>query len=176
MTIEILVFTGFAYVNTFSIKHGWGFSKATTGEFLCGRFLPLIDVATTIVPVTLIVTAVLQFSGAWLFVVIAVVTLLVELVMYIIYPRLILPLMMSFDEFPRGALHDQILEVIREYSTMNQDTIYLVEGTGDDLHSNAFVSGGIMCLSKTLLEHHEGRDDEILAIISHEIGHHVRNH
>jgi Zn-dependent protease with chaperone function len=47
----------------------------------------------------------------------------------------------------------------------------LTEDRGGDLHSNAGVNSKHINLTKQLLEHHEGKDEEILAILTHEFGH-----
>ena len=45
-----------------------------------------------------------------------------------------------------------------------------------DLHSNAFASTKAIRLSDKLLEHHKGHNEEILAIVAHELGHVKLNH
>ena len=48
--------------------------------------MPLLDVAVLYVPVILLSTAVIEFSGKYLILVIAITTVVVELYLYWIYP------------------------------------------------------------------------------------------
>lgn len=52
-----------------------------------------------------------------------------------------------------------------------EDKIKLTESMFGDLHSNASVNSDFIDLNKELLEHHEGHEEEILAIVGHELGH-----
>ena len=45
-----------------------------------------------------------------------------------------------------------------------------------DLHSNAHLEHNQILISEELLKHHNGHDDEILAIIAHELGHWQMKH
>ncbi len=50
------------------------------------------------------------------------------------------------------------------------------ENYAKDMHSQAHASLGRICLSSSLIEAHKGKDEEILAIICHELGHSKLNH
>ena len=52
----------------------------------------------------------------------------------------------------------------------------LIESASGDLHSNASVTLNVIQLSKSLLKHHKGQDEEIISILCHEIGHHKKKH
>ena len=51
-----------------------------------------------------------------------------------------------------------------------------MESLSGDLHSNAVMSQSSVRLSEELLEHHKGHNEEILAIVAHELGHWKKNH
>ena len=168
---ELTAFLPFAYIETFSVKHAFGFSKVTTSEFFIGRYLPLVEVLALYTPVTLLTTFVIQISGKDLILVIAVGTFIVELVLNWVYPRLILPLTQTQTKLPDDhPLKPKILALARSVGFTNEN-FFFAESTGDDLHSNAFVNSAGIGLSPSLLEHHKDHDDEILAIIAHELGH-----
>ena len=52
----------------------------------------------------------------------------------------------------------------------------LTESASGDLHSNATITLKVIQLSTSLLKHHKGQDEEIIAILCHEIGHHKKKH
>ena len=53
----------------------------------------------------------------------------------------------------------------------NNSEISLIESKTGDLHSNASTTKDSIKLSSELLKHHEGHDEEVLAIVAHELGH-----
>lgn len=54
--------------------------------------------------------------------------------------------------------------------------IKVVKANNADLHSNAQVQGNAIILTETLLDHHKDNDEEIVAIIAHELAHWKENH
>ena len=54
--------------------------------------------------------------------------------------------------------------------------VELIESGSGELTSNAQVINNRVQMSSNLLEHHDGHDDEIVAILAHELGHWEMNH
>ena len=52
----------------------------------------------------------------------------------------------------------------------------MTESKSGDLHSNASTTKDSIKLSSELLKHHEGHDEEVLAIVAHELGHNKKQH
>jgi len=52
----------------------------------------------------------------------------------------------------------------------------MIHDLSGDLHSNAELAGKEILLADILLEHHKGHNDEIMAIVAHEIGHYKWKH
>ena len=65
----------------------------------------------------------------------------------------------------------QGIEALCKRVGYNLQKVELTEDDSGDLHSNAAISSQKIGLSEELLKHHAGHDDEILAIIAHELGH-----
>lgn len=51
-----------------------------------------------------------------------------------------------------------------------------MDSRSGDLHSNASLTRSQVRLSTKLLEHHAGHNEEILAIVAHELGHWYKDH
>ena len=59
--LEMLIFTPFAYIDTFVVRKEHGFSKATLQNFLSTRFLPMKVVLMIYVPVIMLITRVVDW-------------------------------------------------------------------------------------------------------------------
>jgi Zn-dependent protease with chaperone function len=77
-------------------------------------------------------------------------------------------------EFPadKTDLKNKIIKLAEELGYDNAEAkIRLYQSASGDLHSNASVDGSKINISYRLLTHHEGKDEELLAILAHELGH-----
>jgi Zn-dependent protease with chaperone function len=77
-------------------------------------------------------------------------------------------------EFPSDKLElrNKIIKLAQEMGYENAETkIRLYQSASGDLHSNASVDASKINISFRLLNHHKDNDDEILAILAHELGH-----
>ncbi len=59
----------------------------------------------------------------------------------------------------------------KEYESVVVQKIKQDHSASGDLHSNDSVIGSNINISYRLLIHHEGTDQELLAILAHELGH-----
>jgi len=75
------------------------------------------------------------------------------------------------------VLHQKIIDFAEENGYVNaSERILLKESRGGDLGSNASVNMCYINMNKQLLRHHMGHDEEILAILKHELGHWKQNY
>ena len=91
-----------------------------------------------------------------------------------IYPLLMGLLLTKNQEFPinKENLREQIIASAEEVGYSNAaNKIVIYSSRGGDLHSNASVNGQEIKLSIELFKHHDGFEEEILAIFYHELGH-----
>jgi STE24 endopeptidase len=95
-----------------------------------------------------------------------------QLVMLVLYPKVIAPLFNKFAPLEEGPLKDKILSLAEQFGFKTRG-IYLMDGSKRSRHSNAYFSGlgriKRIVLFDTLLQRFE--DDEIAAVLAHEIGH-----
>ena len=78
------------------------------------------------------------------------------------------------QDFPinKENLKENIVSLAEEVGYKDAaNKIVIYSSRGGDLHSNASVNGQTINLSIELFKHHDGFDEEILAIFYHELGH-----
>lgn len=94
-----------------------------------------------------------------------------------IYPVVLAPIFNKFNPLKEGSLKDRIFALAKKVH-FKMAGIFTIDGSKRSSHSNAFFAGlGSMrriVLFDTLVEKHS--EDEIVAVIAHEMGHNVKKH
>ena len=167
----------FSYVLTFGIDKPRGFSKATCCSVLCERLLLLFSFMLIEVPILALFAFGMQWTHDYLFLVCFFMTGVIRLVILYLYPVVIMPLFSSFEDLPEEhkELRGKIFELASRVKYRGR-RIVVEESNVGDLHSNAATSSSQIEISRSLLEHHKGHEDEILAILGHEFGHWHKMH
>jgi STE24 endopeptidase len=102
---------------------------------------------------------------------------LFQMLVLFVYPTLLAPLFNKFSPLPPGPLREKIERLSGKEGLALKD-IYEMDATKRSRHTNAYVSGlgrtKRIVLFDTLQESHD--NEEILAILAHEIGHLKRAH
>jgi STE24 endopeptidase len=100
-----------------------------------------------------------------------------QLLIAVIYPTLIAPLFNKFTPFHEGVLAEKI-RALAEREKVAVKGIFQMDATKRSRHTNAYLSGlgraKRIVLFDSLVSSHE--DEEILAVLGHEIGHLKRHH
>jgi STE24 endopeptidase len=100
-----------------------------------------------------------------------------QLVMLVLYPRLILPLFNKLAPLPEGDLRDRLLS-LGERTGFRAASIQVMDGSKRSGHSNAYFTGfgrfRRIVLFDTLVA--QLAPDELEAVLAHEIGHYRRGH
>jgi STE24 endopeptidase len=100
-----------------------------------------------------------------------------QLLMMVLYPKLILPLFNKLAPLPEGDLRRRLLE-LSDRTGFRAQTIEVMDGSKRSGHSNAFFTGfgrfRRIVLFDTLVAQLE--QDELEAVLAHEIGHYKRGH
>jgi len=100
-----------------------------------------------------------------------------QILMMVLYPKLILPLFNKLSPLPDGELRDRLL-ALGERTGFQAKTIEVMDGSKRSGHSNAFFTGfgrfRRIVLFDTLMN--QLSTEELEAVLAHEIGHYRRGH
>jgi len=100
-----------------------------------------------------------------------------QLLMLVLYPKLILPLFNKLTPLPEGELRTRLL-ALGDRTGFHATTIQVMDGSKRSGHSNAFFTGfgrfRRIVLFDTLIAQLDA--EELEAVLAHEIGHYRRGH
>ena len=167
----------FGLYRTFVIEEKFGFNKTTLATYFTdkvkGYFLMLIIAAP-------LLSIVLYFFGqygdnAWIYA--WVLLVLFSLIMQPIFNLFIAPMFNKFTPLKEGPLLNKIKDYLKTVD-FPVKKLEVMDGSKRSSHSNAYFSGmgknKRIALFDTLVEQMD--DDEIVAVIAHEVGHYKLKH
>lgn len=170
-----------SYYQSFVLEKKHGFSKITVTEFIKDELKSFSLRALLMYPVQiwLIQFCVRRFGEQFPLYFFLGGSLLM-LVMTFIFPTFIMPLFNKFTPMEESEpLYEKIKELAKSHD-FPLKRVYIVDGSRRSAHSNAYLTGfwksKRIVLYDTLLEQMKGKDEEILAVLSHELGHWKLNH
>ena len=175
--VSTLISLPFSYYQTFKIEERFGFNKMTKSLFVKDTLKSLL---LSIILGGLILVAILWFYSKfpttfWLYTW-ALITAF-SLFMNLFYTELILPLFNKLTPLEEGSLKET-LEVFAKKVNFNLKAIFLIDGSKRSTKANAYFSGfgktKKIVLYDTLTD--DLTEDEITAVLAHEIGHYKNNH
>lgn len=170
----------FSLYSIFVIEEKHGFNKTTLSEFVKDLFKNLfltIVITAMILPVLLWI---IDWGGEYFYLYICGFLTFVILVISHVYHDLIAPLFNKFTELEDGSLKDSINGLAKQLKFPLKN-IYVIDGDRRTDHSNAYFFGfwknKRIVLYNTLLKKEKNiSENEILAILAHELGHWSHNH
>mmetsp|Transcript_34276 Transcript_34276/g.47512 ORF Transcript_34276/g.47512 Transcript_34276/m.47512 type:complete len:446 (-) Transcript_34276:169-1506(-) len=177
--LSTLIKLPFSVYSTFVLEEKHGFNKQTVRLFF-SDMVKSLALMLVFVPVILsVMLPIIQFGGRllalwlWLFM------FCFSLLMMSIYPVLIAPLFNKYDPLPEGKLRTKI-EALAASLNFPLKKLFVIDGSARSAHSNAYMYGFFknkrIVLYDTLLKQCEGNDEEIVAVLAHELGHWKLNH
>lgn len=100
-----------------------------------------------------------------------------QLLLMVLWPRLIMPLFNKLEPLPAGSLRERLL-ALGERTGFTAATIQVIDGSKRSSHSNAFFTGfgkfRRIVLYDTLIE--QLSETELESVLAHEIGHYKKGH
>ncbi|KAJ3130048.1 CAAX prenyl protease 1 [Nowakowskiella sp. JEL0407] len=174
--LSTLINIPFSLYYTFVLEEKFGFNKQTIGLFFVDMIKSLAISLIIGLPVLAGFLKIIQtfsnfFLYIWLFM------LAFQFVMTLIFPTVIQPLFNTFTPLKEGELKEKIVELAKSIK-FPLTKIFVIDGSKRSSHSNAYFFGfwkiKRIVLFDTLLE--QANDDEILAVLAHELGHWSYNH
>ncbi|KAJ8540049.1 hypothetical protein K7X08_026438 [Anisodus acutangulus] len=168
----------FSLYSTFVVESRHGFNKQTVWLF----FRDMIKgIALAIVigpPIVAAIITIVQKGGPYLAIYLWGFMLVLSLVMMTLYPILIAPLFNKFTPLPEGELRSKI-ENLASSLKFPLKKLFVVDGSTRSSHSNAYMYGFFknkrIVLYDTLIQQCKN-DEEVVAVIAHELGHWKLNH
>jgi len=174
LTTAIGTVTGlpFELYSTFRIEKKHGFNKQTLGLFFADKVKSL---ALTVIiggPFVSLLLTIIRWGGERFYVYVWAFMFLFSIFMMTAVPVFIMPLFNKYEPLKEGELKDRIYALAGRLS-YPLTKLYVMDGSKRSSHSNAFMFGfgsnKRIVLFDTLME--QVKDDEILAILGHELGH-----
>ena len=176
LVASTLISLPFSIFATFVTEQKFGFNKTTVKTFVGDQIKSLMLTVILFGLLLSIVLVIFEYSSyAWLVCWLAVTIFTISITF--IAPAWIMPLFNKFTPLENSKLRTRI-ENYAANVNFKFKNIFIIDGSKRSSHSNAFFTGfgstKRIALFDTLIKEHS--DDEILAILGHEIGHYKLKH
>ncbi len=175
--IGAIVDLPFDYYHIFVIEEEYGFNTRTLKTWLTDLLKSLlITVIIGSVLLSLLLIMVKYAGGRW-WIWAWLIFFSFQFLMAVIYPTVIAPIFNKFTPLEQEGLSEKIGH-LAENEGFTLKGVFQMDATKRSRHTNAYLSGlgksKRIVLFDTLMQAHG--DDEILAVLAHEMGHLRRNH
>ena len=167
----------FSLYRTFVIEERYGFNKTTKATFFGDKLKQYLLMIVIGGPVLGAILYFFESAGdlGWLYVWLFITSF--SIIMQPIFNNFIAPMFNKFTPLEDGPLKDKITQYLDKVN-FPVKKLEVVDGSRRSAHSNAYFSGfgksKRIALFDTLVEQLD--DDEILAVIAHEVGHYKLKH
>jgi STE24 endopeptidase len=167
----------FDWWEQFRLEQKFGFNKRTLGLWISDRIKGLLLTFAIGFPLLWILLSLVRWTGdAWWLWGFALVFLF-QILMVVLYPKLIVPLFNTLTPLPGGELRNRLL-ALADRTGFRASTIEVIDGSKRSGHSNAYLTGfgrfRRIVLFDTLIA--QLTPEELEAVLAHEIGHYRCGH
>jgi len=161
----------------FRLEQRFGFNKSTPALWVTDKLKGMALAVLIGYPLLWVLLSLVKWVGAswwiWGFALV----FGFQLLMMVLYPKLIMPLFNKLEPLPEGDLRTRLL-TLGDRTGFKAKTIEVMDGSKRSGHSNAFFTGfgrfRRIVLFDTLVNQLE--PEELEAVLAHEIGHYRRGH
>ena len=177
LIVSTILTLPFSYYNRFVIEERFGFNKATKKLFLLDKIKGFFITAVLGGGILSLIIWFYQLTGKnfWLYAW-GLVTLF-SIFMNMFYSKLIVPLFNKQTPLEDGELKQSITQYANNVG-FKIDNIFVIDGSRRSTKANAYFSGfgaqKRVTLYDTLI--HDLDEEEIVAVLAHEVGHYKRKH
>ena len=172
-----IISTPFSYYKTFVIEEKFGFNKTTRKLFIVDKIKGWIMLAILGGGILAIIIWFYESTGKHFWLYAWALVALFTIFMNMFYSRLIVPLFNKQTPLESGILRDKISEYAKTVG-FTLDKIFVIDGSKRSTKANAYFSGfgseKRVTLYDTLIKDLD--DDEIVAVLAHEVGHYKKKH
>ncbi len=177
MLASDLINTPFSYYRTFVIEERFGFNKTTKRTFWLDKVKSLVMSAVLGGSLFALIFWIYQQTSDYFWLLAWAIVGIFTIVMNMFYSRLIVPLFNKQTPLKKGELSQKI-SAYAESVGFNLNKIFVIDGSKRSTKANAYFSGfgreKRVTLYDTLIN--DLNDDEIVAVLAHEVGHYKRKH
>ncbi len=172
-----LVSLPFDWWGQFRLEQRFGFNQSTPRLWAADKLKGILLIAGLGFPLLWAVLGLVRWTGGrwwlWGFALM----FAFQLLMFVLYPRLILPLFNRLAPLAEGELRERLL-ALADRTGFRARAIQVMDGSRRSAHSNAFFTGfgrfRRIVLYDTLVD--QLAPPELEAVLAHEIGHYRRGH
>ncbi len=177
MIVSSVVELPFDYYKTFVVDEKYGFNKMTPGMFFSDLVKHSIVGIALGAPILFAALWLMQGAGEYWWLYLWIVWSAFNLLMLAVYPTFIAPLFNKFSPLQDESLKQRIEALLTKCGFKSQG-LFVMDGSARSSHGNAYFTGfgasKRVVFFDTLLE--RLNDDEIEAVLAHELGHFKHHH
>lgn len=170
--LESIKSTPFELYKTFNIEKKHGFNKQTYGLFFSDKIKSFALSCVIGGPFIALMLKIIKMGGESFYIYLWAFTFAFSVFMMTIVPVVIMPMFNKYEPLKDGSLKTSIYELAGKLNYPLKN-LFVMDGSKRSSHSNAFMFGfgsnKRIVLFDTLME--QVSNDEILAILGHELGH-----
>ena len=175
--ISDLINIPFSWFDSFVIEKKYGFNTMTLRTFITDHIKSWFIALLVGVPVLGLITWFYYKTGPGFWIYAWILITLFSVLMNLFYSELIVPLFNKQKPLEPGSLREQI-EAFANLTGFKLRNIFVIDGSKRSTKANAYFSGfgprKRIVLFDTLMK--EFSDEEIIAVLAHEIGHYKKKH
>jgi STE24 endopeptidase len=175
--METLINIPFSLYKNFKIENRYGFNTMTLRIWLGDLFKSMCISLVLGAVVVVIALAIIQASPAWWWLWVWAFLLFFGIFVMYISPYVIEPLFFKFEPLKVEGLEEKIRTLL-ERAGLKVSRVFQVDASRRSRHSNAYFTGigrvKRIVLFDTLIQ--QMSEDEILAVLAHEVGHWKKRH
>ena len=161
----------------FRLEEKFGFNKSTLGLWIADHFKSAVLGLVIGFPLMWALLALVGWVGPLWWIRGFALLFGFQLLMMVLYPKLIMPLFNKLTPLPDGDARSRLM-ALADRTGFKAQTIEVMDGSKRSGHSNAFFTGfgrfRRIVLFDTLMT--QLGQDEVEAVLAHEIGHYKRGH
>jgi len=172
-----IITTPFSYYQTFVIEEKYGFNKSTRKLFFIDKIKGWLMMAILGGGMLSMIIWFFQFAGNNFWIYALILIAIFTVFMNLFYSRLIVPLFNKQIPLEDGSLKSKIENYTNKVGFKLQN-IFVIDGSKRSTKANAYFAGfgkeKRVTLYDTLIQDLE--EEEIVAVLAHEVGHYKRRH
>jgi STE24 endopeptidase len=177
MLASDIITTPFSYYKTFIIEEQFGFNKTTKTTFFLDKIKGLIMMVVIGGGLLALILWFYDITGQWFWLYAWGIVTVFTVFMNMFYSKLIVPLFNKQTPLQDGPLREKIAHYAQTVG-FNLSKIFVIDGSKRSTKANAYFSGfgneKRVTLYDTLIN--DLTDDEIVAVLAHEVGHYKKKH